>query len=167
MDDPRGSLTLRMARLPRVSGDEAIRAFERLGYEPVRQSGSHVRMKYEGRQPLTVPRHKELKRGLLRTLIRDAGFTVDEFSRVFCRCSKETSDSASHSNFGESDMGEVRRIPLPRTRVNKLLDDVRTSLSDYHHRAWCVPDDRVRDTAHQSPPYPPAPPAAHHDQTDP
>src|SRR5829696_4581639 len=64
------------------------------------------------------------------------------------------------------------RIPLPRTLVNntlvnKLLDDVPTSLSDYHHRAWCVPDHRVRDASHQSPPYPSAPPAAHHYQTGP
>jgi predicted RNA binding protein YcfA (HicA-like mRNA interferase family) len=39
-------------------------------------------MKCEGRQPLTVPRHKELKRGTLRTLIRDAGLTVEEFTRA-------------------------------------------------------------------------------------
>jgi hypothetical protein len=62
---------------------------------------------------------------------------------------------------------EFPRMPIPRTRVNGLLDDVPTSPSDHHHRAWCVPDDRVRDAAHQSPPHPPAPPAAHHDQTDP
>src|SRR5215216_5974925 len=62
---------------------------------------------------------------------------------------------------------ELPSILLPRTRVNKLLDDVPTSLSDHHHRAWCVPNDRVRDASHQSPPYPPAPPAAHHDQTNP
>ena len=44
-----------MSRLPRVSGDEAIKDFGRFGYRTVRQSGSHVRMKCEGRQPLTVP----------------------------------------------------------------------------------------------------------------
>ena len=71
-----------MSRLPRVSGDEAIRAFRRFGYRTVRQSGSHVRMKCEGRQPLTVPRHKELKRGTLRSLIKDAGLTVEEFTRA-------------------------------------------------------------------------------------
>jgi predicted RNA binding protein YcfA (HicA-like mRNA interferase family) len=71
-----------MSRLPRVSGDEAIKAFGRFGYRTVRQSGSHARMKCEGRQPLTVPRHKELKRGTLRTLIRDAGITVEEFTRA-------------------------------------------------------------------------------------
>ena len=71
-----------MSRLPRVSGDEAIKAFGRLGYRSVRQSGSHVRMKCEGRQPLTVPRHKELKQGTLRSLIKDAGLTVEEFTRA-------------------------------------------------------------------------------------
>ena len=71
-----------MSRLPRVSGDEAIKAFRRLGYRPVRQQGSHVRMKCEGRQPLTIPRKKEMRRGTLRTLIRDAGFTVEEFTRA-------------------------------------------------------------------------------------
>ena len=68
-----------MARLPVVSGAEAVRAFERLGYRRVRQKGSHVRMKCEGRAPITVPDHDPVKRGLLRGLIRDAGFTVEEF----------------------------------------------------------------------------------------
>ncbi len=70
-----------MPPLPSVSGDEAVRAFERLGYERVRQRGSHIRLKPgdAGRKPLTVPRKKELKRGMLRSLIRDAGITVEEF----------------------------------------------------------------------------------------
>ena len=62
-----------------VSGAEAVRTFERLGYRRVRQRGSHVRMKCEGRAPITVPAHATLKSGLLRDLIRDAGFTVEEF----------------------------------------------------------------------------------------
>jgi predicted RNA binding protein YcfA (HicA-like mRNA interferase family) len=68
-----------MPGVPVVSGAEAIRAFERFGYEVVRQRGSHVRMKCEGRPPITVPQHGELKRGLLRKLISDAGLTVEEF----------------------------------------------------------------------------------------
>jgi predicted RNA binding protein YcfA (HicA-like mRNA interferase family) len=68
-----------MSRLPRVSGNEAVKAFKRLGYEVVRQHGSHVRMKCPGLTPITVPLHSELKRGLLRALIRDAGFTVEDF----------------------------------------------------------------------------------------
>ncbi len=73
-----------LLELPVVSGDEAIRAFERLGYERVRQSSSHVRLKASApdRRPLAVPRHRELKRGLLRGLIRDAGITVEEFREL-------------------------------------------------------------------------------------
>jgi predicted RNA binding protein YcfA (HicA-like mRNA interferase family) len=71
-----------LPRLPVVSGTEAVRAFEASGYERVRQSGSHVRLICEGRQPLTVPLHRELKRGTLRALIRDAGLSVEEFIRL-------------------------------------------------------------------------------------
>ncbi|WP_273888836.1 type II toxin-antitoxin system HicA family toxin [Rubrobacter naiadicus] len=70
-----------MPPLPQLSGDEAVKAFEKLGYERVRQKGSHIRLvsNEPGRNPLTVPRKKELKRGMLRSLIRDAGISVEEF----------------------------------------------------------------------------------------
>jgi predicted RNA binding protein YcfA (HicA-like mRNA interferase family) len=66
------------AGLPVVSGAEAIRVFERLGYVAVRQRGSHVRLRHAQdpqRAPLTVPLHRELDRGLLR----DAGVTAEQF----------------------------------------------------------------------------------------
>jgi predicted RNA binding protein YcfA (HicA-like mRNA interferase family) len=52
-----------------------------VGYEIVRQRGSHLRLRHpsNARPPLTVPDHAELKTGLLRALIRDAGMTVEEF----------------------------------------------------------------------------------------
>jgi predicted RNA binding protein YcfA (HicA-like mRNA interferase family) len=77
-----------MARLPVVSGREAVRAFESIGYEVVRRKGSHIRLRDEDNQrhqPLTVPDHKELKPGLLRKLIRDADLTVDEFDSLVKR----------------------------------------------------------------------------------
>lgn len=70
-----------MSELPVCSGAEAVRAFERLGYRTVRQKGSHVRMKHEGRASLTVPQHRELAKGTLRALISDSGFTVEEFRK--------------------------------------------------------------------------------------
>ncbi len=69
-----------MAGLPVCSGKEAVRAFERLGYEVVRQRGSHVIMKHEGRSSLTVPLRTTLKRGTLRGLISQSGFSVEEFA---------------------------------------------------------------------------------------
>ena len=71
-----------MAELPRCSGDEAIRAFERLGYRKRRQKGSHVFMKSEGRRSISIPLHKSLAKGTLRSLIRDAGITVEEFTEL-------------------------------------------------------------------------------------
>lgn len=76
-----------MPGLPRVSGREAARAFGLVGYELVRQRGSHLRLRHptNARQPLTVPDHTELKTGLLRALIRDAGMSVEEFVEALRR----------------------------------------------------------------------------------
>jgi predicted RNA binding protein YcfA (HicA-like mRNA interferase family) len=71
-----------MSGLPVISGSEAVAALRRIGYEPVRQRGSHVRLRHPSdpaRLPVTVPDHRELKSGLLRAIIRDAGLTVEEF----------------------------------------------------------------------------------------
>ena len=75
-------------RLPVVSGTEAIAALERTGYQVVRQRGSHVRMRHPDvhlRKPVTVPVHKELRVGLLRAILRDAGLTPEEFSDLLRR----------------------------------------------------------------------------------
>jgi predicted RNA binding protein YcfA (HicA-like mRNA interferase family) len=68
-----------VSELPVVSGKEAVRAFEHLGYEVVRQRGSHVFMKSPGRKSLSVPLNDPVKRGLLRSLIKDADLSVEEF----------------------------------------------------------------------------------------
>ena len=69
-----------MPELPQISGAEAIKAFRRAGFEKKRQRGSHVVLKKEGfPMLLSVPLHKELDRGILRSLIRDAELTVEDF----------------------------------------------------------------------------------------
>ena len=69
-----------MPKLPILSGDQAVRCFEKLGYHVVRQHGSHVRMQHKvdkNKKPLTIPRHKTLGKGLLRKLIRDADISIE------------------------------------------------------------------------------------------
>ncbi|MEW6775833.1 MAG: type II toxin-antitoxin system HicA family toxin [Bdellovibrionota bacterium] len=70
-----------MPKLPIVSGSEAVRAFGRIGYEVDHQTGSHIILRH--RQPpyrrLTVPNHRELAKGTLRSIIRESGLTVEEF----------------------------------------------------------------------------------------
>ena len=69
-----------MGRLGNISGKEAAKAFQRAGWEPVGQVGSHLVLIKSGlRVNLSVPQHKELSLGTLRALIRSAGMTVDEF----------------------------------------------------------------------------------------
>jgi predicted RNA binding protein YcfA (HicA-like mRNA interferase family) len=67
--------------LPRISGREAVSALGKIGYEIDRQRGSHIILR--NRQPpnrrLVVPDHSEIAKGTLRTLIRQAGLTVEEF----------------------------------------------------------------------------------------
>ena len=67
-----------MPELPVVSGAEVIRALERLGFRVVRQRGSHVMMR-RGVSACVVPLHRELKRGTLRGLLRQAEIDAEEF----------------------------------------------------------------------------------------
>ena len=72
-----------MPPLRGISGKEAIKKFQRLGYDITRQQGSHVRLRHAKaphlRKPITVPLHREIKIGLLHQLISDAGSTPQEF----------------------------------------------------------------------------------------
>ena len=71
-----------MPKLPRISSREVIRSLERLGFEQVRQTGSHVVMKKEteeGKIGCVVPLHQELKVGTLSGILKQAQVTVEEF----------------------------------------------------------------------------------------
>ena len=75
---------LPMAELPRVSGDEVIRALERLGFVQVRQRGSHVAMRKRtesGDIGCVVPRHRELATGTLRGILKQAGVSVSDLMK--------------------------------------------------------------------------------------
>ena len=71
-----------MAKLPLISGKKAISAFIKIGYQTVRTRGSHFRLHHSNKEPLTVPNHKSLGKGLLRKILRDAGITVKEFVKL-------------------------------------------------------------------------------------
>ena len=75
-------------KLPVVSGRQVVRVLERIGYETVRQRGSHIRLRDESdpeHLPITVPDHRTLKPGLLRQILRDANLPVDEFVNLLRR----------------------------------------------------------------------------------
>jgi predicted RNA binding protein YcfA (HicA-like mRNA interferase family) len=68
-----------MPKLPHVSGQETIRALERLGFEVMRQRGSHVVMRRQS-AGCVVPNHREIKTGTLAGILRQAGVSAEEFT---------------------------------------------------------------------------------------
>jgi len=72
-----------MQKLPLLSGRNVVKVFERLGWEVARQRGSHIILVKEGHiATLSVPDHREVARGTLRSLIARANTTVEEFLSV-------------------------------------------------------------------------------------
>lgn len=66
--------------LPVLSGREVLAVFEKFGWQFIRQSASHMIMVKKGEMAtLSIPDHREVARGTLRSLIRTAGLTVQEF----------------------------------------------------------------------------------------
>lgn len=69
-----------MSKLPAISGRECARALAKGGFRLQRQRGSHMLMRRESPfAQVVVPDHRNLDRGTLRGIIRQAGLTVDEF----------------------------------------------------------------------------------------
>ena len=71
-----------MPKLPRMSGQEVIRALERLGFVQVRQRGSHVILKRQtpmGEAGCVVPLHREVAIGTLAGILKQAQVTPEEF----------------------------------------------------------------------------------------
>ncbi|MBI4828755.1 MAG: type II toxin-antitoxin system HicA family toxin [Nitrospinae bacterium] len=72
-----------MGKLANISGKQAAKAFRKAGWREIGQVGSHLVMVKDGiRANLSIPQHKELSTGTLRSLIRAAGMTVDEFLKL-------------------------------------------------------------------------------------
>jgi predicted RNA binding protein YcfA (HicA-like mRNA interferase family) len=73
-------------RLPSLAADEVIRVLKKVGFEVTRIKGSHHVMRHrdDPSRSTVVPVHtgKDIKRGLLRKIISDAGLTIDEFKAL-------------------------------------------------------------------------------------
>jgi len=71
-----------MPELPKISGNEAVKIFIKLGFYKARQKGSHVVMRREDKGRV-IPQHKELALGTLRSAIKQAGLSIDEFISAY------------------------------------------------------------------------------------
>ena len=72
-----------MTGLPAMRPDEVISALRKVGCLVDHQTGSHVILYKKGRLPITVPRHnRDLKKGTLHQIIRNAGLSTEEFLKL-------------------------------------------------------------------------------------
>jgi predicted RNA binding protein YcfA (HicA-like mRNA interferase family) len=72
-----------MGTLANISGKEAVKAFAKAGWNTEGQVGSHLVMTKPGqRANLSIPQHKELSVGTLRSLIQSSGMSVDDFLKL-------------------------------------------------------------------------------------
>ena len=67
-----------MTKLPVISGKKLIKVLSKIGYYVRDQRGSHVHLRHPVRNPLTVPAHKTIARGTLKSILKDAELSIDE-----------------------------------------------------------------------------------------
>lgn len=72
-------------KLPLLSAKELIRILNKLGFEAIRQKGSHVYLKHKDGRATVVPLHanRDIGRGLLRRILNEIDMPRDEFIRYF------------------------------------------------------------------------------------
>jgi predicted RNA binding protein YcfA (HicA-like mRNA interferase family) len=68
--------------LPIMSGLEVVKSLELIGFIQVSQRGSHVKLRHEDGRIVVVPMHKELAKGTLRSILRQAGIEGNEFIKL-------------------------------------------------------------------------------------
>lgn len=73
-----------MSRLPVLSAARLVKVLNKLGFERVRQRGSHAIYRHADGRTTVVPMHagEDIRRGLLRSILRDLELTPEEFEKL-------------------------------------------------------------------------------------
>jgi predicted RNA binding protein YcfA (HicA-like mRNA interferase family) len=71
-----------MNKLPLLSGKQVIKILQKIGYYIRDQKGSHIHLRHPIRPPLTIPNHREVARGTLREILKQAGLSSEEFQKL-------------------------------------------------------------------------------------
>ncbi len=70
-----------MTKLPILSGKEVCKALSKMGFNPIRQKGSHVFMKHTDGRSTVVPMNTQIGRGLLKRILNEIDVDTDEFMK--------------------------------------------------------------------------------------
>lgn len=73
-----------MSKLPVLSGQEVVKALLRIGYAYDHQRGSHIILRQTSppHRRITIPNHKALAKGTLRSIVHEVGLTIEEFTEL-------------------------------------------------------------------------------------
>jgi len=71
-----------MAKIPIISGKTTVKTLGKLGYYIARKKGSHFRLLHNTKEPITIPDHKTIGKGLLKKILRDVHISVDDFIKL-------------------------------------------------------------------------------------
>lgn len=75
-----------MPKLPVLSGKDVIKALSKIGFRHVRTKGTHAILnkfdKEKGKVTVPVPLHKELAKGTLKSIMKQANITLDELLKL-------------------------------------------------------------------------------------
>jgi len=73
-----------MTVFPLVSGKKLVKALRRIGYIVDHQTGSHIILRHidPPHRRLTIPNHSEIAKGTLRSILRDAGLSIEEIKEI-------------------------------------------------------------------------------------
>ena len=70
-----------MSKLPLLSWREVVKALTKAGFQVARQRGSHLIL-VKNERIVPVPKHEQIKKGLLMAIIEEAGLTKEEFQKL-------------------------------------------------------------------------------------
>jgi len=73
-----------LSKLKRADAETIVKALAKIGFQPVRQHGSHLVMKHPDGRLTVVPVHRgeELGRGIIRKIADDANISKEELMRI-------------------------------------------------------------------------------------
>jgi len=74
-----------MPKLPIVSGLKIVKALNKIGFEHIRTSGSHMiltKKDNNGKVTIPIPNHKELAKGTLKSIMKQVGINLEELLRL-------------------------------------------------------------------------------------
>lgn len=75
-----------MSNIPQISGKKLIKALGKIGFQIIRQKGSHIRLVriHRGQKQLvTVPNHKVVRKGtLVNGILKPIGLSLEDFKKL-------------------------------------------------------------------------------------